>query len=145
MLVAVYSTIGRRAVARARDLIERRGYRATNEDMRACRQELIEMAPRHAFAREIVDSLALYNMSNFRDLVFHSTEKTFKLPEVAGMLERLELEFPGFELDPAVRVEYGRRYPHDRRMTSLDNWYQFEQAFPVTFANCHPFWLRRRE
>jgi len=141
MMLGLYSTIARRAVAQGGEYIAEKGYTATAEDMRQCRQDLICMTD-SLFARSIVNSLAFYSMSNFRDLLFHYQEHTYTLLQVKDMLDKLDLQFLGFEIsNPRVTMNYRRRYPQDADMTSLDLWHEFELENPDTFGNCYAFWV----
>ncbi len=48
MRLGLYSEIARRDIVAARDFIAQRGYRPTADDIRRCRQELIDFRRRHA-------------------------------------------------------------------------------------------------
>ena len=87
-----------------------------------------------------------YSLSGCRDLLFHVQEHRFTLPQIGGLLERLNLEFIGFEFaDGAPAAGYKERYPDDRSATNLANWHELEAAAPDTFAAMYQFWVRRRD
>ncbi len=144
MKLGLYSDIARQAVVAARLMIAERGYPSTLEGMRRCRRE-IGALPDAEMAKKVLNSADFYAASACRDLLFHVQEHRTTLPEIAGILDQLELEFLGFIIaDPAVLHRYLIRFPDDETATSLDSWHQFEQEFPVTFAGLYQFYVRRR-
>ncbi len=143
MQIGLYSEIAREPVVRMRRHIEARGYRPTVEDMRRCRQDIIDAGDDPAF-KVLLEGLSFYTMSEFRDLVFHVQEQRVTLPQVEEMLRELGLDFLGFQHgDPSLAARYRARFPADREMRSLGLWHEFEKENPATFGNCYNFWVRK--
>lgn len=143
MRVGLYSATARRSIARAREIIARRGTPATPEAMRAFRRALLrgELGPELA---EISRSPDLHSLSGLRDLLFHVEEHHFDLPGIASALSRLGLRFIGFEHEGRdVAPRYARMFPEDAAQTSLANWAAFEAAHPETFAAMYQFWCEK--
>ena len=140
MQVGLYSEIGRRDLAAARELIAARGYGPDPEGIRRCREAMLGSGdfPRLALLRD------LYGMNECRDLLFHVREHRFTLPQVAVMVEALGLEFLGLAADPAARRRYRQRFPGDETETDPASWHDFEVEFPDTFAGMYLFWVRKR-
>jgi 2-polyprenyl-3-methyl-5-hydroxy-6-metoxy-1,4-benzoquinol methylase len=139
MFVGLYSASARRSLTAARDFIAVRGYRATADDIRACRQDLIMhsgMPPFRDFS----------STSGCRDLLFNVMEHQFTIPQIGAFLDANHLTFLGFEQLPAdVRRQFQEQFPGDAAMGDLASWHSFEQMHPLTFGNMYFFWVQKRE
>ena len=137
MKIGLYSEAARRHIVAAG------GYAPTPDGIRRCRQDILAL-PANDIVRKIVASPDFYNLSSFRDLIFHVYEHHFTLPALATMLDELGLEFLGFELtDPAVLAKYRSEFPDDPAALDLSNWARFEACIPDAFAAIYQFWLRK--
>jgi 2-polyprenyl-3-methyl-5-hydroxy-6-metoxy-1,4-benzoquinol methylase len=140
MRIALYSEVARRAVVEARALIAERGFRATAEDIRACRQLIL----RGGFAGRFTDLTGtsdFYSMSGCRDLLFNVMEHRFTIPQIAELLREQNLAFLGFELERDVIDAFRRQFPG--ALTNLEHWHSFETANPRTFLKMYRFSVRR--
>jgi 2-polyprenyl-3-methyl-5-hydroxy-6-metoxy-1,4-benzoquinol methylase len=139
MLVGLYSATARQSLAAARALITERGYHATADDIRACRQELIRrsgMPPFRDFS----------STSGCRDLLFNVMEHQFTIPQIKAFLDENRLTFLGFEqLPPDVLRQFQQQFPDTGAMRDLGSWHAFEQANPLTFGNMYFFWVQKTE
>ena len=142
MRIALYSALGRRAVVEARALIAERGFRATAEDIRACRQLLLRGGFGARFA-DVTGTSDFFSMSGCRDLLFNVMEHRFTIPEIADFLREQNLAFLGFELDRDVIDAFRRQFPGPGALTDLDHWHAFETANPRTFLKMYRFSVRR--
>jgi tetratricopeptide (TPR) repeat protein/2-polyprenyl-3-methyl-5-hydroxy-6-metoxy-1,4-benzoquinol methylase len=142
LFLALYSDIARRDIVTARDFIAARGYRSTTEDIRRCRQDLME-ASEGTPLRNVTYTVDFYSTSECRDLLFHAQENRTTLPEVKTFLASNQLRFLGFEIDPWTRYQYAAMFPEDRTMTDLDNWHDFEREYPFTFVRMYQFWAQK--
>ncbi len=143
MRVGLYSEIARRHVVRARELVAARGFPATPDGIRGCRQAILARQDDPLLAR-VTQGEDFYSLSGCRDLLFHVQEHRFTLPQLAVLLADLGLSFLGFELsDTAIAARYRRAFPADRGLVDLDHWHHFEQANPDTFARMYQFWVRK--
>jgi Flp pilus assembly protein TadD/SAM-dependent methyltransferase len=133
MRIALYSRIARRHVSAAREFVAERGFPATADGIRACRAALFEMADK-PMADAVTQIRDLYTTSACRDLLFHVQEQDFTIPMIADALDRLDLDFLGFDL-PAG-------FPDGPAPTDLGDWDRFEQANPDSFAGMYDFWVR---
>ncbi len=90
-------------------------------------------------------SADFFSVSGTRDLIFHVKEIRFTIPEIAEMLDKLDLEFLGFEIrGPDILDAYNEMFPGDRSAQNLENWHRFEQANPRSFAEMYQFWLQKK-
>lgn len=86
-----------------------------------------------------------YSLSGCRDLLYHTSEKHFTLPEVAAALASLELEFLSFEnLSPAVTGAFAERFSAPGADRDLALWDAFERDNPDTFIAMYQFWCQAR-
>ncbi len=142
MRVGLYSEAARRPIVEARALIAARGYRATAQDIRAVRQEII-----HAREEPRWDTLLktadFYSMSGCRDMLFHVMEHRLTIPDIAAFLDEHGLSFLGFELDGKIIERFRRQYPGVEALVDLDAWNVFEAANPQTFRNMYLFSIRK--
>ncbi|MGA8495576.1 MAG: methyltransferase domain-containing protein [Xanthobacteraceae bacterium] len=139
MLVGLYSATARQSLAAARAFIAERGYRATADDIRACRQDLIQrsgMPPFRDFS----------STSGCRDLLFNVMEHQFTIPQIDEFLDENHLTFLGFEqLPPDVLRQFQQQFPDAGAMRDLGSWHAFEQANPLTFGNMYFFWVQKTD
>ncbi len=141
MRIGLYSELGRRNVVALRQLIAERGYAATPDDIRRCRQDIISARdPRFA---GILLSPNFYSVSACRDLLFHVQEHRLKLPDIGVFLSEHDLTLLGFELDGATLASYAQAFPDDATLTDLALWHRFESANPDTFRGMYNFWVQK--
>jgi 2-polyprenyl-3-methyl-5-hydroxy-6-metoxy-1,4-benzoquinol methylase len=139
MFVGLYSAIARRSLTAARAQIAERGYRATADDIRICRQDLIArsgMPPFRDFS----------STSGCRDLLFNVMEQQFTIPQIADFLASNGLTFLGFEqLLPDTLEKFRQLFPHPGAERDLSFWHRFEERHPYTFSNMYFFWVQKRD
>lgn len=142
MRVGLYSQAARRPIVEARALIAARGYRATAQDIRAVRQEIISARnePRWDTLLKTAD---FYSVSGCRDMLFHVMEHRLTIPEIAAFLDEHGLSFLGFELDGKTIERFRRQHPDAKALVDLDAWNAFETANPQTFRNMYLFSIRK--
>jgi tetratricopeptide (TPR) repeat protein/SAM-dependent methyltransferase len=138
MRVGLYSELGRRDVVAAQRYVEANGYRATANDVRACRHDLVSHG--HGGVAKFHD---FFSTSECRDFLFHVQEHRHSLPEIRDFLTAHGLELIGFELSAATRAAYRARFPNDLQMRDLDHWHSFESEHPDTFAAMYQFWCQK--
>ena len=142
MRLGFYSEVARRNVVRLRDFIAERGYGATTDEIRRCRQDLMNLDKIADFGAELQSS-DFFSISNCRDLLFHVQEHRMTLTGIDAFLRKNNLAFLGFDIDAVVLHAYGRRFPDDRAATNLMQWQVFENENPDTFAGMYQFWIQK--
>jgi 2-polyprenyl-3-methyl-5-hydroxy-6-metoxy-1,4-benzoquinol methylase len=139
MLVGLYSATARQSLAPARAFIAERGYRATADDIRGCRQELIQRAGMPPF-RDFSST------SGCRDLLFNVMEHQFTIPQIEEFLDENRLTFLGFEqLPPDVLRQFQQQFSDAGALRDLGSWHAFEKMNPLTFGNMYFFWVQKTE
>lgn len=143
MRLGLYSETGRRSVVAARALIAQRGYSATAQDIRLCRQEVISAADSPLLA-PLLAYRDFYGISECRDLIFHVQEHRFTLPQIGHALASLGLDLLGFCVSRELTRSYGERYPDDYAKANIDHWHELETDNPGAFASMYHFWVQKR-
>ena len=142
MLVGLYSAHARKEIVAARALIAERGYPATPEGIRRCRQDL-RAGPEQFKFMGLRD---FYSTSECRDLMFHVHERQFTIPEINAFLIENNLRFIGFEFSPqdAHMHHRGVFARAGWSMSDLDRWDAYERANPDIFAGMYIFWVQKK-
>lgn len=142
MYVGLYSELARGEVKAARSFIAERGYRATPDDIRRCRQDIMSLAD-GALEKGVVRYSDFFTLSECRDLLFHVQEHRHTLPQIADFLAQNDLTFLGFDLQPMTLQPCAAGFPGDGAMTDLRLWTIFEQKNPDTFVGMYQFWVQK--
>jgi tetratricopeptide (TPR) repeat protein/protein-L-isoaspartate O-methyltransferase len=142
MGLGFYSEFARRQIVRVREIIAKRGYASTPDDIRRFRQD--PALHSSAELQWITLSPDFYSTSECRDLLFHVHEQRLTLNQIESFIAESGLHFIGFELDPRVLNQYRARFPDDRSGTKLSNWARFEADHPDTFAGMYRFWIQKQ-
>jgi 2-polyprenyl-3-methyl-5-hydroxy-6-metoxy-1,4-benzoquinol methylase/tetratricopeptide (TPR) repeat protein len=138
MCIGLYSNLARRVIAEARAHIAARGYRATDGDIRRCRQDIIHEAERW---KMLVGGKDFYSMSGCRDMLFNVMEHRFTIPQIAAFLNENGLSFQAFEPfdDPTVIEKFHKKFSGAADEADLDQWHRFEADHPETFWGMYIF------
>ena len=142
--IGLYSETGRQHVVKARELIKKRNFRNTNENIKNFRQEIINDIEDQSF-KLITQSQDFYSTSSVRDFLFHVQEHRFTIPQISKILKDLDLEFLGFFFDDEhIKRKFSKFFPNDKENISLDNWHQFEINNPNIFSSMYQFWVKKK-
>ncbi len=141
MMVGLYSQAARRWIMEARQFIARQGYGTSADDIRLCRQDLLDLDKHRDFGVAASDDF--YGISSCRDLLFHVQELQTRLPAIADFIRDHGLTFLGFETDNTILQAYRRRFPDDPPATNLGYWQIFEDENPNTFSRMYMFWVQK--
>jgi len=141
MQLGLYSELARKNIVAARALIAERGYRPTPQDIRRCREEIV--ATDNPVLHSLIRSGDFFTTSECRDLLFHVQEVRIALPEIKSFLTANNLDFAGFNLEPATVQKFTARFPERAALTDLDCWHAFEIEAPATFAGMYRFQARK--
>ncbi len=141
MQVGLYSELARQPVVAARKLIADRGYQATSQDIRRCREDILTSDD--PLLRSIVRLTDFFTTSECRDLMFHVQEHRTSLPEIKSFLTANKLTFAGFVPEVAILSAFAAQFPEREALTDLDCWHAFEIGRPETFTAMYLFWIRK--
>jgi hypothetical protein len=138
MHVGLYSELARREIVAARAFILEQGYRPTADDIRRCRQELLNSP-----LKGVAKFGDFFGTSECRDLLFHVQERRLTIPDIKSFIVENQLTFIGFEFAPAIMQHYRDIFGGDRFTRDLDRWHAFETERPDTFARMYQFWVQK--
>jgi SAM-dependent methyltransferase len=138
MCIGLYSNLARRVIVEARAHIAARGYHATADDIKRCRQDIIREAGRW---KTLIGVKDFYSMSGCRDLLFNVMEHRFTIPEIAAFLHDNDLSFLAFEpfADPTTIEKFHEQFSGAADEADLDQWHRFEAEHPDTFLGMYIF------
>jgi Flp pilus assembly protein TadD/SAM-dependent methyltransferase len=140
MHIGLYSALARADIRAARAFIAERGYGESADDIRRCRQDILQLE-QGSVVRNVTKYADFFTISECRDLLFHVQEQQLSIPEIAVFLRAYGLAFLGFT-GPAT-PGYRARFPADAAMTDLDQWHAFETENPTAFAGMYQFWVQK--
>ncbi|WP_417586033.1 tetratricopeptide repeat protein [Nitrincola sp.] len=145
MKIGLYSEMGRPDIIAARNFIKQGGYGTSASEIRRCRQDIVAAAEKgNPELIQLCMRGDFYSLSPCRDLIFHVQEHRFTIPEIARALDKLGLEFIGFETPtPQTLVQFRKVNPACPKSLLLDRWHRFEERFPDTFRGMYQFWCRK--
>ncbi len=142
--IGLYSDIARQPVAKARAFVAEKGYPATLEGIRACRQAIFALPTTDPIKEFVSRSADFFTTSLVRDLIFHVQEHRMTLPQIAEMMERLDLVCMRFlPRESSTVFRYDKMFPDDPARRDFNNWDKFERLHPLTFAGMYQFWAQR--
>ena len=142
MFLGLYSKTARRDVVRLRKSIAEQGYGSTADEIRRCRQDLMNLGNGVGSADGRPSDL--FTISGCRDLLFHVQEHCVTPTEIERFLQENNMAFLGFDIAAEVLQSYRLRFPRDRAATNLAQWQVFENENPDTFVGMYQFWIQKR-
>ena len=87
-----------------------------------------------------------WQLDELRTLLFPIGRRRTSLPEIAGLLDELDLRFLGFEFrDPRTPALFRSEHPQVGAERDLALWQAFEEARPATFTAGYRFWCRAQD
>jgi Tfp pilus assembly protein PilF/2-polyprenyl-3-methyl-5-hydroxy-6-metoxy-1,4-benzoquinol methylase len=143
MKLGFYSEIARRNIVQIRSVIAKLGYGSTANEIRRCRQILVELGKNSNFETTL-ESSDFFSISACRDLLFHVHEHRMTLTGIDAFLRENNLSFLGFAIEDDVLRAYKLRFPDDRAATNLGQWQIFENENPDTFIGMYQFWIQKK-
>ena len=139
MHLGLYSEAGRRDVWAARKFIADRGFGSTPDEIRRCRQELLETP-----LASVTRFTDFFTTSECRDLLFHVQEARLTIPMLKAFIAKHGLKFLGFEFGLPVLQQYRSHFASSGwAWTDLDRWHAFEAENPDTFSGMYQFWISK--
>lgn len=142
MRLGFYSEVARRNIVKVQSLLAERGYGATADEVRRCRQDLVHLNKSQDFGSTL-KSADFFSTSTCRDLLLHVQEHRMALTGINAFLRKNELTFLGFEAGPDVLHAYRQMFPADHAATNLEQWQVFEHDNPDTFLGMYQFWIQK--
>ena len=143
MRLGLYSDHARANIVSLRNFIDKSNLKNTNEDIKACREMIINNKTNTPIT-DIILNRDFYSMSNVRDLLFHTQEHRYTVPDIIKILESQNLQFLGFVFsNQLIKKRYSKIFPNDKLQTNLRSWNEFEMKYPDTFISMYQFWVKK--
>jgi SAM-dependent methyltransferase len=139
MHLAFYSNAGRSDVVAARAYIAERGFGSTPDEIRRCRQELLETP-----LASVTRFTDFFTTSECRDLLFHVHEARITIPAIKAFIREQGLKFIGFEFDQPILQRHRAEFSAlGWSLTDFDRWQELETKHPDTFSGMYQFWVQK--
>src|SRR2546430_1058945 len=129
LLLALHAGPPRRKFFAAPPSILEQAYRPTADNIRRCRQDLLN-SPLSGVAK----ASDFFSTSECRDLLFHIQERRMTIPQIKSFIAENGLKFIGFEFSPQVMQRHREIFCGDRFVRHLDRWHAFGAERPDPFA-----------
>ena len=143
MRLGLYSDHARANIVSLRNFIDKNNLKNTNEDIKACREMIINNKTNTPIT-DIILNRDFYSMSSVRDLLFHTQEHRYTVPDIIKILESQNLQFLGFVFsNQLIKKRYSKIFPNDKLQTNLRSWNEFEMKYPDTFISMYQFWVKK--
>jgi 2-polyprenyl-3-methyl-5-hydroxy-6-metoxy-1,4-benzoquinol methylase len=142
MRIGLYSETARCGIIAAQKFVAERSYRPTPEDIRRCRQDILDLYQAPGW-RDVIETADFYSMSGCRDMLFNVMEHNFDIARIRRFLDDHAVSFEGFELEPQIRENFTAQFPGADALIDLDKWQAFELANPRTFRAMYVFTARK--
>jgi tetratricopeptide (TPR) repeat protein/2-polyprenyl-3-methyl-5-hydroxy-6-metoxy-1,4-benzoquinol methylase len=143
MKIALYSSAARQEIGVARGIVRQKNLAGLLGEIREMRHKICHSSELE-FKRihNISNIYDFFTASECRDLLFHVQERSFSLPEIAVMADKLGLVFLGFEFSSnKIKSQFSKFNPQASPY-SLADWHNFEVAFPYAFFGMYQMWFK---
>ena len=140
MKIGLYSALARQHINEIRREILELEIGSSDEEMRLFRSNVINSGLSHYSL--VLNYSDFYSLSTLRDLLFHTQEHQFTIPQIKKCLNELNLKFCGFENETIVK-RFKASNSGEFDVYNLDDWQIYEEANPITFAGMYQFWCQK--
>ena len=140
MRIGLYSELGRKNIVKIRDEISKLGFKPNEADIKSFRLKVIRSEQKHH--KEMLSFNDFYNISELRDLLFHTQEHRFSLPQIQEYLDKLNLKFCGFDTQNIIS-SFKTIHPNIDDCYSLEKWHNYEISNPRVFSGMYQFWCQK--
>lgn len=140
--IGLYSEIARQPIVKARAHIDREGYPASFDGVRALRRDLMlrEQPELEAVMSPASD---FWTTSDCRDLLFHVNEHRFTLPQISSMLRAAELTFLGVEFgNDTDRARFLSEHKSAVAIRDVSALHRYETEHSEIFGDTYRIWAR---
>ncbi len=140
MQIGLYSALARQHITEMRRETLELELGSSDVEMKLFRSNVINSGLSHH--NLVLNSPDFYSLSTLRDLLFHTQEHQFTIPQIKKCLNELNLKFCGFE-DETIVKKFKASNSGKFDVYNLDDWQIYEEANPRTFAGMYQFWCQK--
>ena len=140
MKIGLYSELARKHIAKIRKEIKSLKIIPNNLGIKTFREIIINSDKDHH--KKIIEMSDFYSLSELRDLIFHVQEHHFTIPKLSNILDKLNLNFCGFDNQRIIKL-YKKDNPKQEDLYNLKKWTTYEEKYPNTFLGMYQFWCQK--
>lgn len=138
--VGLYSEIARSQITRSRRKASRLGAEPTDSQIREYRRALLDSGGEEL--ETLCEWSDFFNLSEWRDLIFHVQEHQFSLPLIDRLLKDSKIRFCGFE-NPSLIDKFKHFHGDNSNIYDLGAWLAVEKHDQNLFAGMYQFWCQK--
>jgi SAM-dependent methyltransferase len=138
--VGLYSEIAREQLTYSRQKASKLGAEPTDSQIREYRRELLDAGGEELEA--LCEWSDFFNLSEWRDLIFHVQEHQFSLSQVAHLLNNSNIRFCGFE-NPKLIEKFKTFHGDSSSIYDLGAWQAVEAHDQSLFTGMYQFWCQK--
>ncbi|WP_235603071.1 hypothetical protein [Piscirickettsia litoralis] len=90
-----------------------------------------------------LNGVNFFTLSECRDLIFHAKEHQFTLPQIKSALNKLSLQFLGFQTGDLALGDDKNKMTAPESYTDLDLWTEYEKNNPELFYCMYNFFCQK--
>lgn len=140
--IGLYSEHARTAIHTLREKLMKNREAMDANQIKVVRQAIFNGDWNDQF-KNIIDSDDFYSLSGVVDLLFHQFERQFNLMDIKDLCDEFNLKWLGFSnLDSQTKNKFEAFYNGYGKFDSLQDWHEFEQENPDTFASMYQFYCQ---
>ena len=138
--VGLYSEIARAQLTSSRQKASKLGAEPTDSQIREYRRELLDAGGEELEA--LCEWSDFFNLSEWRDLIFHAQEHQFSLSQIARLLNNSNIRFCGFE-NPSLIEKFKTFHGDSSSIYDLGAWQAVEAHDQSLFTGMYQFWCQK--
>ena len=140
MKIGLYSELARKNIVKIKEKFKKSNIYLNKKEIIDFRRILCDLKNNdYRFFHRIND---FYSLSEFRDLLLHTQEHRFTIPQIQRSLASLGLKFCGFDDDKIIQnFKLLNKEKHD--LYDLNKWKLYEEANPIAFIGMYQFWCQK--
>ena len=142
MLIGLYSERARENISKIKNKIKKLKIEISSKNIINFRKDIFKN--KETIFDNIKFSPDFYSTSGVRDLLFHIQEHKFNFRILKRYLEKLDLDFLGFE-DKLVIEKFQKVYRNKKDLYNLNKWEDYENKHPRIFAGMYQFWCQKKK
>jgi 2-polyprenyl-3-methyl-5-hydroxy-6-metoxy-1,4-benzoquinol methylase len=138
--LGLYSEIARAPIYKYRKTVGMNG--ASLKQVREERENILKGVYGDKFLSYISSFRDFYNLSEFRDLLFHASDRAYSLPVISDMLTEVDIKFCSFNL-PKTTLEKIQIPEKSLTDLSLHEWHGLELTYSDMFKFMYDFYCQK--
>ena len=139
--LALYSKLGRQKLHSIQQRVKKYPTHNLNKVINKFRNEIIESRNQDFLTLKNIGDF--FSTSELRDLIFHIQEHQFTIPLIKQIINKLNLNFCGFENMKDLHLKFTKFHSSNKNLYDLDHWNYFEKANQDIFEEMYNFWVQK--